>query len=169
MNFTIEQVANIPIDQFGLNEFYYDISFSNVDLTFEEAISLVETMVFNLVEMLRSKMEENDKIALTFDHSQFFTPISIPFVKKKYFTYQLVVDQLVRVTQSYKDLAINPRNSLNAIAQIQKIPIGAGRRALPLSEKKNTLKRKKHLNKSPQFLFQKIFSQKQNKKHEESC
>jgi len=56
MDFTIEQVANIPIDQFGLNEFYYEISFSNVDLTFEEAISLVETMVFNFVEMLRSKM-----------------------------------------------------------------------------------------------------------------
>jgi hypothetical protein len=136
MNFSIDQVAEIPIDLFGLNEYYYEISFSNVNLTFEEAISLVEDMVANLVDALRSKMKTSDKIALTFDHSQFFLPISIPFMRKKNFTNSLVLEYLMHVTQSYKDLLINPRNSLNAIAQIQKITVGSGRRSIPESEKK---------------------------------
>jgi hypothetical protein len=92
MNFSIDQVAEIPIDLFGLNEYYYEISYSNVDLTFEEAISLVEDMVANLVDALRSKMKTFDKIALTFDHSQFFLPIFIPFMRKKNFTNSLVLE-----------------------------------------------------------------------------
>jgi hypothetical protein len=141
MNFSIDQVAEIPIDLLGLNEYYYEISFSNVNLTFEEAISLVEDMVANLVDALRSKMKTSDKIALTFDHSQFILPISIPFMRKKNLTNSLVLEYLMHVTQSYKDLLINPRNSLNAIAQIQKITVGSGRRSIPESEKKKYVKK----------------------------
>jgi hypothetical protein len=125
-------VAEIPIDLFGLNEYYYEISFSNVDLTFEGANSLVEDMVANLVDALRSKMKTSDKIALTFVHKQFFVPFSLPFL--------YLVSYLMHVTQSYKDLLINPRNSLNVIAQIQKITVGSGQRSIPESEKKKYVK-----------------------------
>jgi hypothetical protein len=156
MNFSIDQVAEIPIDLFGLNEYYYEISFSNVNLTFEEAISLVEDMVANLVDALRSKMKTSDKIALTFDHSQFFLPISIPFMRKKNFTNSLVLEYLMHVTQSYKDLLINPRNSLNAIAQIQKITVGSGRRSIPESEKKKYVKKIKVLKQEQKQNIKKI-------------
>jgi hypothetical protein len=115
MNFSIDQVAEIPIDLFGLNEYYYEISFSNVDLTFEEAISLVEDMFASLVDALGSKMKTSDKIALTFDHIQFFLPISIPFMRKKNFTNSLVLEYLIIV--------------------------GSGRRSIPESEKKKYVKK----------------------------
>jgi hypothetical protein len=41
----------------------------------------------------------------------------------------------MHVTQSYKDLLINPRNSLNVIAQIQEITVGSERRSIHESEK----------------------------------
>ena len=50
------------------------------------------------------------------------------------------MDYIVQVTESNTDLAIYPRNSLNARAQIQKFPSGGGCRKIPDSEKKNRLK-----------------------------
>ena len=58
---------------------------------------------------------------------------------------------LLQVTQSYKDLAVNPSNSLNARAQIQKIPSGGGRRPIPESEKKKYVKKADRL--KMQFTF----------------
>jgi hypothetical protein len=139
--FRIEQVGQVPTN-FMFVEYLYDIVFSNIDRTFGEAVDLVENMVHELVETLLSKMDAGDKISLTFYHSMFDTPISIPFLKKGLFNSVLVMDYLLFVTQSYKDLMINPNNSLNASAQIQSLPLGAGRRPLTEEEKKQRFLKK---------------------------
>ena len=136
--FRIEQVGQVPTN-FMFVEYLYDIVFSNIDRTFGEAVDLVENMVHELVETLLSKMDAGDKISLTFYHSMFDTPISIHFLKIGLFNSVLVMDYLLFVTQSYKDLMINPNNSLNASAQIQSLPLGAGRRPLTEEEKKTKI------------------------------
>ena len=141
MDFSILEISRINIDKFRLTEILYDILFTNVDRKFEESVEIVRRMIDHLVDVLRHKMSESDKISLNFFHTQFQQPISIPFIRKKAFTKELVMNHIYQVAQSYKDLAVNPRNSLNAKAQIQKIPVGGGRRKLPENEKKNILKK----------------------------
>ena len=141
MDFSILEVDEINIDKFRITEILYEILFTNVERTFEEAVQIVKDMVKKLVEALRSKMSDSDKISINFFHTQFQQPISIPFIRKKAFTNELVMYHLLQVTQSYKDLAVNPNNSLNARAQIQKIPSGGGRRPIPESEKKKYVKK----------------------------
>ena len=141
MDFSILEVDEINIDKFRITEILYEILFTNVERTFEEAVQIVKDMVNKLVEALRSKMSDSDKISINFFHTQFQQPISIPFIRKKAFTNELVMYHLLQVTQSYKDLAVNPSNSLNARAQIQKIPSGGGRRPIPESEKKKYVKK----------------------------
>ena len=140
MDFSVLELDQIYIDKFRLTEILYDISFTNVDRTFEESVQIVRDMTKYLVEALRHKMSDSDKISLNFFHTQFQQPISIPFIRKKSFTKELVMNYIYQVAQSYKDLAVNPRNSLNAKAQIQKIPVGGGRRKLPESDKKENKK-----------------------------
>ena len=64
----------------------------------------------------------------------------MPFIRKNTFSKEKLMDYIVQVTESNTDLAIYPRNSLNARAQIQKFPSGGGCRKIPDSEKKNRLK-----------------------------
>ena len=144
--FSIEQVGEATTP-FRLKEVLYDIRFENIERSFEEALELVENMIRELVETLKSKMGDGDKIAITFYHSMFDYPIAIPFIKKRLFTFNLVMDYLLHVTQSYKDLMINPNNSLNATVQIQSLPLGGGRRALPECEKKKYVKKPKKMTK----------------------
>ena len=144
--FSIEQVGETTTP-FRLKEVLYDIRFENIERSFEEALDLVKNMILELVESLQSKMGDGDKIALTFYHSMLDQPIAIPFVKKRLFTFELVMDYILHVTQSYKDLQINPNNSLNATVQIQSLPLGGGRRALPESEKKKYVKKPKKMTK----------------------
>ena len=140
--FSIEQVGETTTP-FRLKEVLYDIRFQNIETSFEEAVELVKNMIRELVENLKSKMGDGDKIALTFYHSMLDQPIAIPFLKKRLFTVDLVMDYILHVTQSYKDLEINPNNSLNASVQIQSLPLGGGRRTLPESEKKKYVKKTK--------------------------
>ena len=112
MDFSIREVAQIPIENFRLLEILYEIEFSNFERTFSEAIDLVENMIANLVETLNSKMLESDKISINFFHNMFYAPITIPFIIKKEFTVGLIMNYLCHVTQSYKDLQINPNNTI---------------------------------------------------------
>ena len=134
MNFTILNEESIA--QFQLTEVLYDISFSTCNKTFKDAAETIKTTISNLVENLKEKMKRNDKISLTLTHSQFSSVLSIPFVDKQQFTTELVFDSLTSVTQSYKDVFVNTRNSFSAKAQISHTIRGSGRRALNPSEKK---------------------------------
>ena len=159
MDFQIEEIARIPIRGFNLEEILFDINFTNVDRTFGEAWLLVENMIEDLVQKLRIKMNVSDMISLNFFHSMFYMPVSIPFIKKRIFTKELVLEYLLFILQSYKENLINTNNSLNVRAQIQKIPVGAGRKAIPNHLKKNTY----------QKLNQFLNNQKsKNKKHVEN-
>jgi len=141
MDFSISEIAQINIDKFRITEILYEIQFTNLDRSFEESVEIVTKMIERLVDDLRKKMSDSDKISINFFHSQFQQPITIPFIPKNTLTKELVMDYILQVTQSYKDLAVNPRNSLNARAQIQKIPNGGGRRKIPDSEKKKYVKK----------------------------
>ena len=142
MDFSISEIAQINIDKFRLSEILYEIEFTNIDRSFEESVEIVTKMIERLVDVLKKKMSDSDKISINFFHSQFQQPITIPFIRKNTFTKELVMDYILQVTQSYKDLAVNPRNSLKARAQIQNIPHGGGRRKIPDSEKKKYVKKK---------------------------
>ena len=136
MEFTIEQISETSIEGFRMRELILNVSFSNGEQTFHQAVRTTTNMTYKLVDFLRSKMNESDKISLQINHDAFLDPIDIPFVRKKQFTAQLVIDYLLMRTQSYKDISIGTRNSLVILAQIQSLPRGGGRRALPESEKK---------------------------------
>ena len=91
MDFSILEVDEINIDKFRITEILFEILFTNVERTFQEAVQIVKDMVKKLVETLRSKMSDSDKISINFFHTQFQQPISIPFMRKKAFTNGLVM------------------------------------------------------------------------------
>ena len=136
MNFNIQPISEETINPFMILEKFYEITFSTSDLSFQQAYLLIESTITNLVNNLKEIMKRKDKISLNIFHSQFNIPVTIPFVIKKDFTPELVFDALSNVTQSYKDALVNINNNLIAKAQIQTLPQGEGRRALPDSEKK---------------------------------
>ena len=51
MDFSILEVDEINIDKFRITEILYEILFTNVERTFEEAVQIVKDMVNKLVEM----------------------------------------------------------------------------------------------------------------------
>ena len=57
-------------------------------------------------------------------------------MKKKDFTVAVIQEEFFRVAQSYKYSLLSRHRNLRAYVQIQKIPVGAGRRALQPHEKK---------------------------------
>jgi hypothetical protein len=79
-------------------------------------------------------------IAVVFDHDDFNFSITIPFMKKKDFT--VIQEAFFRVAQSYKYSLLSRHRNLRAYVQIQKIPVGAGRRALQPHEKKKYIPKK---------------------------
>ena len=135
-DFYIEKLREEPLNRFGIKETLYQISFKNFNKTFSQAAGLIKRIFTRLISDLKLKMKNNDKISLRLFHSQFSTHIEIPFVKKSQLNVQLVIDALENVVQSYKEVLVNHNNNFIAKAQVQNLPEGSGRRAIPECEKK---------------------------------
>ena len=125
-----------------LEETLYKINYDTLMMSFEEADALIREMLKEFVRVFTARMLENDMIAVVFDHDDFNFSITIPFMKKKDFTVAVIQEAFFRVAQSYKYSLLSRHRNLRAYVQIQKIPVGAGRRALQPHEKKKYIPKK---------------------------
>jgi len=142
MNFEVEEVRRVPINRFGIIETLYNINYDTLMMSFEEADTLIREMLKEFVRVFTARMLENDMIAVVFDHDDFNFSITIPFMKKKDFTVAVIQEAFFRVAQSYKYSLLSRHRNLRAYVQIQKIPVGGGRRALQPHEKKKYIPKK---------------------------
>jgi hypothetical protein len=114
MNFSILEISRNLINQFRLEEVHYNVIYDSYAETFEQATEAVSAMLAEFHAKFSAKMEEKDKISVTFFHNVFQVPIVIPFVLKADFTYGLLEEVFFRVVQSYKYTIISDSNSLSA-------------------------------------------------------
>jgi hypothetical protein len=122
-------------------------------------------MLKEFVRAFTARMLENDMIAVVFDHDDFNFSITIPFIKKKdLIIITVAVIIIFRVAQSYKYSLLSRHRNLCAYVQIQKIPVGAGRRALQPHEKKKYIPKKEEKEKKVEKVKTRIKNLKKKQK-----
>jgi hypothetical protein len=98
-NFEVEEVRRLPINRFGKIETLYNINYDTLMMSFEEADALIKAMLKEFVRAFTARMQDNDMIAVVFVHDDFGFSITIPFMKKKYFTVEVIQEAFFRLTK----------------------------------------------------------------------
>ena len=133
--FSVNQLARNNNPEFGLDAMLYSIEYPDNLQTFEEAQDEIQRMLTEIHMIFTSTMRKSDKIRVAFFHTDFFTCIDLPFLKREHFTVKLLIDSFENVIQSYKDIIVNNNNTFTANVQIQRMPSGTGRRCINLKKK----------------------------------
>jgi len=131
LTFSVNEIARNVNPDFNMEQMLYSIEFQDIFQTFEEALTQVENMLSEIHTTFTSKMTNRDKIRVVFFHSDLFSCIDLPFLKKSQFTVDLLIESFENVIQSYKDSIVNSNNTFSANVQIQHMPLGTGRRFIP--------------------------------------
>jgi hypothetical protein len=134
MNFTINETFQSTNNDFGLTQINFTIKIIDRQRTFEEAMQDIYYMFTEITEYFRQKMAVNDKIKIMFYHDDFSSAIDIPFVLRNKFTAKLLIDTFENTIQSYKN-SYTSSNNFKATVQIQKMPVGRGRKCLGVKKK----------------------------------
>ena len=94
---------------------------------YSEASPRINTLFEQLYAELAQPLNDNQQIRMNFEHDLFSMPITIPFMRKKDLTPQLMLDHFSKVVQSYKKRCGDDEQAkykFNASIIIAEIPSG---------------------------------------------
>ena len=144
--FSVNQIASNINPDFGLEQKLFSIEYPDNLQTFDEASNEIERMLREVHMVFTSTMQNRDKIRAVFFHKDFRSCIDLPFLKKTQFTVDLLIESFENVIQSYKDIIINDNNTFSANVQIQRMPVGTGRRCVAIKKTRKPYKPKIKVN-----------------------
>jgi hypothetical protein len=145
MNFSISEIFQSINSDYGLTQISFSIKINDRERTFEDALDDINNMFTEITEHFRQQMLVNDKIRIVFYHNDFSTSIEIPFVSRNKFTAKLLIDTFENTIQSYKN-SYTSSNNFKATVQLQKMPVGTGRKCLGVKKKQKPYVKKTKIN-----------------------
>ena len=126
--FIVNEIVRNNNPDFGLEQILYSVTYPDNFQTFQESLEQIETMLREMHTRFTSDMRRSDKIRAVFFHSDFFSCIDLPFLKRDRFTPDLLIETFENVIQSFNLSIVNSNNSFSKNVQIQRMPSGTGRR-----------------------------------------
>lgn len=123
-NFTVEESSPIYREKWKSNEYRFRVKFNSIDTTFSKLNHQILDLFHQINDFIKLKAKKNDKVRVIFDHSDFFSPISSPYMYQKDITAQFLLDLVDRVMQSHKTIRFNQLFKL--WIHIANVPSGSG-------------------------------------------
>ena len=115
--------------QFNCDEITYQLTFSQSNSTFNQAIDEINQIFRELCHEFVTTLNEKDKIRISFIHPSLVPSINLPFMSRDLVTPENLLAIFERVAQSKKTIKLNESNNLRIDVIIARLPAGSGRKA----------------------------------------
>ena len=126
INVDLDEDGSSNCAQFNCTQHKINIKFGRSARTFGDAQNEIYEMFEQLHVALNAKIGERDKIRLVFFHDQLLEgPIRFPFLSKKDFLNNNILNNFNSVIQSFREIQINPNDNFHGIALIAHLPNGS--------------------------------------------
>ncbi len=96
-NFTITHTKSLRIEKYDTNEKIFDIKFNKAPTDFFGSIAYINNVMDDILNNFRANTGPNDYIRVFISHSNMSYPISLPYVKVRDLTTEMLLSHISKV------------------------------------------------------------------------
>lgn len=140
-NFRIDVSASRQVNKYNTYMRDFQVFFNNLPPDFISSMELLSRITGEILYKIKEFADTKDKLKIYINHPELSHPISLPFMQSSEMTPMMLVNQISKVLQSNKKLALDNRLTFHTL--LLKMPKGAGKRLNDFVVKKHSIVRVK--------------------------